>query len=277
MPVRQGGVGVHLGADYTERGVTPDLIKRLVARVYTPEAAKGNHSDAVLSLMEELKLARTLGRDPAVQPAPTPVKLQTPWWLLLAPLAGLAAGGCVLAASRYNRRRKRKARLARLLDRLEDARYKLGRIASQLAAVPAEREGLARVKESHALLARLGQDAESRLKSGAWSDAEAVLDQLDAQEPRIATEAAACATPQSPEALTLAATAQSRFERLQAAHGRWAAEPGHTGSPKQLAERLDQLRRALTTPPVDYTEVNDLLDATEAIYARWLNPAPLRS
>jgi hypothetical protein len=267
--------------------VTPGVLKRLVARVYMPEAKKGNTSDAILALVNEIKLARTLGRDPAVTPPPPPPKWGLPWWWYLPPSVLALGALTVRVGMKLMRSRRRRARLRGLVDRLEDLQWQLKRLEPAVAKIreaegagtphplleertaAAERE----LADLHALHRRTGE----ALKHGDWEAAEGHL--ADAERrvfPLAAALAAIVAGHQArlagadvPALVARADTVLARWERLSEARARWDAAT-QAAARAQLGERLESVARVLATAPLDVAGAEDYMDATEAIFGRAL-------
>lgn len=287
-------VGSCLGESYRAKGVTPELVRVMANRVYKPAVAKNQLSDGVLALVRDVKLARTLGRDPDVPPPPTPVKVGLPWWWYIPPALVAFSWATVWAGRKRLRSVRRRARLGRLMDQLEDIQYQLKRL------VPAREQlqaALARMSPPEALATRAGAlEREARalddlatasghaIKEGDWETAERQLANALARVFPLAVGLAgilaACQTHleggDAAGLLDRADRSLARWQRLSEAQATWAEATAGSGSsgPQQLAERLEALAKLLTRSPMDVSAVEDFLEATEAVYGRALSAVP---
>jgi hypothetical protein len=285
-------VGAYLGSDYTSRGVTPALVQRLVRRVYVPAAARDMPSEGLLALVRQIKLARTLGRDPDLVPPRQPLQVGLPWWWYVPPIISAALGLVVYVGMRRLRSLRRRARLRRLIDRLEDLQYQLKLQEPALAqlegaaaegnpsAVLIERDEALRAES--ASLAKATKRSGDEIKQGLWEDAERRLADAEARVFPLAVGLAGAlgahkvrlAGGNAKDALARADRCLARWHRLAEGRARWAST-AHLGSkgPQQLGERLAALGRVLASAPLNLGEAEDFLDATEAIYSRSIDPA----
>ena len=288
-------MGMALGESYTQRGVTPALVKQMAARVYTPAVKKGNLGDAILDLVREIKLARTLGRDPAAQPPAAHVGGGwLPWWWYLPPVVVAAGAGGTYYWRKHQRSKRRRARLQGLVDRLEELQDQQQRLRQALAQIErAAAEGLAdaalgdrdaRVRQDAEALAKVVSGIGRALKEGDWEFAESGLADAEAKafplSVWVATTLAAHQARLRGEdvgrVLERGGEALARHERLVGAQARWAGTAPGASGPQALAERLQQLRKLLVTAPLDLQAAGDLLDATEGLYQRALAEGPVR-
>ncbi|MDB5097054.1 MAG: hypothetical protein JWM80_1475 [Cyanobacteria bacterium RYN_339] len=287
-------IGTYLGADYAAHGVTPGVVQRLIERVYLPEAKKGNTSDAILALVNELKLARTLGRDPAITPLAPPPKLELPWWWYLPPTVFIVLGLLVRFGMKLLRSRRRRARLRAVVDRLEDLQWQLKRLEPAVAKLrEAEVPGTAHaaldertaeadreLADLHALHRRTGE----ALKHGDWEGAETQLADADRRLFPLAASLAAnlaghrarLAGEDVAALLTRSDATLARWQRLSEARARWDVTT-QAAARTQLGERLESLARVLSTAPLDVQGAEDYLDATEAIFGRALEATGMSS
>lgn len=287
-------VGVALGPDFAAHGVTPGVVQRLVQRVYVPEAKKGNTADAVLALVNELKLARTLGRDPAITPPPPPPKIGLPWWWYLPPTGVALLGLSVRFGLKLLRSRRRRARLRRMVDRMEDLLWQLKKLEPAVAKIrevegtgaphPQLEERVAAAERELADLHTLHRRTGDALKAGDWEGAERYLDDAERRTfPLAAALAAAVAGQQARlQGQDVAAligrsdAVLARWERLSEARARWDATT-QAAARQQLGERLEDVARVIATAPLDVAGAEDYLDATEAIFGRALSATGMSS
>jgi hypothetical protein len=285
-------VGTYLGSDYTSRGVTPELVQRLVKRVYQPEVARNMTSEGILALVREIKLARTLGRDPDQALPRQPGKSMLPWWWYWPPIVLALSGLLGYAGVKRRRSLRRRARLRSLIDRLEDLQYQLKLLEPGFAQLDAaaceggpvpmlvERDETLRAEA--VMLARAAKASGEEIKQGAWEEAERRLTDAESRVFPLAVGLAGALGAHkarltggdAKDVLTRADTCLARWHRLAEARARWVTSASNgTNGPQQLGERLAALGRVLATAPLDLVSAEDFLDATEAIYGRIVDPA----
>lgn len=284
-------IGVYLGEDFTRHGVTPGVVQRLVQRTYKPLAAKDETSEAVLALVREIKLARTLGRDPELAPPPPKPTFALPWWWYLPPVVAILLGLGGYYGARRRRSMRRRARLRGLVDRLEDLNWQLKQQEPAIAKL-AEAETLgepnpkldariAALRKEREAVAKVATDVSAALKHGDWERAGQLLDDgLQRTFPLTVGLAGALAAQQdrlqgADPVATMERTRDllTRWQRLAEARTRWT--PGKEGAngPQQLGERLESVGKLLATAPLDVAGAEDFLAATEAIFGRALEPS----
>lgn len=285
--------GSYLGTGYAQHGVTAALVRKLGRRVFVPAAKQGDPSEGLLALVREIKLARTLGRDPDVAPASKPVQGWLPWWWYLPPVVLLVIGLATRWGLKRRRSLRRRARLQGLVDRLEDLQIELQRMApawDQLAG--AGRQGTpdaaleANDRDRHAELAAVKQrvaTCQADLKAGDWEATERALADAEARlfplavnlAGALAAHRARLSGQSGPQILERTRHVLARWQRLSDARARWAEATAESGSggPQQLAERLQALGKLLTRAPLDVAGAEEFLDGTEAVYGRALEAA----
>lgn len=260
-------LGVALGPAYAQAGVGPDLAATLAARAYFPEAKEGRPAEGALSLATQLHLALRLGRDPLAKDAAPVAMAQdgTPLWVW-GSLGALLLGGSgyvLWAWRKANKRARRKARLAAILERVEVLEA-VNRRAEPMLAASRPEAGAAwqghweAAEAEHLAVAQAAEAVRKALRRGAWDQAEGALataePRLLGAEARATALAAALHRPFPLNFLEQAQAALEAYGRAEAIEGRGGAEG-----------RMATARRLLLQSPPDPEGVLELLAAHAAL------------